>query len=65
MNSVVQSLAKGLIVPCQTLPDEPIYSKSGGVTPLFTTAAAQSGAVDIRANSVSYTHLTLPTNREV
>jgi len=52
MNSVVQSLAKGLIVPCQTLPGEPIHSESDGVTHLFATAAAPSGAVDICANSV-------------
>ena len=65
MNSVVQSLAKGLIVPCQTLPDEPIYSKSGGVTPLFTTAAAQSGAVDIRANSVRDSKTILSTGADI
>jgi putative N-acetylmannosamine-6-phosphate epimerase len=47
MNSVIQSLTKGLIMPCQTLPGEPIHSESGGVTPLFATAAAQSGAVNI------------------
>ena len=61
MNSVVQSLAKGLIVPCQPLPDEPI----GGVTPLFTTAAAQSGAVDIRANSVRDIKTILSTGADI
>lgn len=65
MNSVVQSLTKGLIVPCQTLPGEPIHSESDGVTPLFATAAAQSGAADICANSVRDIKTILSTGADI
>lgn len=50
----MQELKKGLIVSCQALEDEPLYSSF--IMSKMSVAAKEGGAIGIRANSISDIH---------